>query len=98
VVPDDDEVAADEACDEFSPYFTKGVAPRMLITTSKGCAKKASVFAAELSDVFPNSEYVRRGRKRSIRDIVEFCRKHGYTDLLVVNEDHKTPSMSAVRR
>jgi ribosome production factor 1 len=36
IVEDDEEVAADEATDEFSQYFQSGVAPKILVTTSKG--------------------------------------------------------------
>lgn len=34
VEPDDEEVIADEAEDEFSAYFKQGLQPKILITTS----------------------------------------------------------------
>lgn len=36
IVEEDEEVAADEATDEFAEYFQNGLAPKILITTSKG--------------------------------------------------------------
>lgn len=36
IVEEDEEVAADEATDEFAEYFQNGLTPKILITTSKG--------------------------------------------------------------
>ncbi|CAB4433068.1 unnamed protein product [Rhizophagus irregularis] len=87
---EDTEVFEDEASDEFSSYF-KGISPKMLITTSKRPSKFAYEFASELIDIFPNSQFVKRGSKFSIKQIIGFCTNRDYTDVLVVNEDKKVP-------
>src|SRR4051812_19683343 len=91
VEPDDTEVFEDEASDEFSSYFKEGVSPKMLITTSKRPSKFVYEFASELIDVFPNSQFIKRGSKFSIKQVIEFCTNRSYTDVMVVNEDKKVP-------
>ncbi|KAI9596117.1 Brix-domain-containing protein [Syncephalis fuscata] len=91
VAENDDEVAIDEATDEFASYFT-GQAPKVLITTSKYAAKPTYLFAEELLSIFPNAEFVRRGVKFEIKQMVEFCKNRDYTDLMIVNEDKKVPN------
>ncbi|RKP08689.1 anticodon-binding protein [Thamnocephalis sphaerospora] len=81
----------DEATDEFAEYFT-GQAPKVLITTSKYAAKPTYQFAEELLSIFPTGEFVRRGAKFEIKQIVEFCKNREYTDLMIVNEDKKEPN------
>ena len=63
----------------------------MLITTNKRPSKFVYEFASELIDVFPNSQFIKRGSKFSIKQIVEFCTNRNYTDVMVVNEDKKVP-------
>jgi ribosome production factor 1 len=87
----DDEVMADEATDEFAEYFN-GAPPKVLITTSKHATKQTYLFAEELLSIFPNAEFVRRGAKYDISHIVEFCKNREYTDILIINEDHKKPN------
>ncbi|CAG8547739.1 7208_t:CDS:2 [Paraglomus brasilianum] len=89
VPPDDLEVIEDETSDEFASYFREGHSPKLLITTSKVASKASYELATELVDVFPNSQYVRRGKKFSITQIIEFCTNRGYTDVMVINEDRK---------
>ncbi|CAG8436722.1 6387_t:CDS:2 [Ambispora gerdemannii] len=86
---EDQEVIEDETSDEFSQYFREGVVPKLLITTSKMAAKSVYEFAEELVDVFPNSQFVKRGKQFTIKQIVEFCNNRGFTDIMVVNEDKK---------
>ena len=63
----------------------------MLITTSKRPSKSVYKFASELIDVFPNSQFIKRGSQFSIKQIVKSCTNRGYTDVMVVNEDKKVP-------
>ncbi|CAH1759814.1 11379_t:CDS:2 [Entrophospora sp. SA101] len=88
---DDDEVFEEEVSDEFSKYFQDGLSPKMLITTNKVTSKSSYRFASELVDVFPNSQYVRRNKKFTIGQIIEFCKNREFTDLLFINEDKKSP-------
>ncbi|CAG8452957.1 18717_t:CDS:2 [Acaulospora morrowiae] len=90
VEPEDSEVLEDEMSDEFSKYF-QGTSPKMLITTNKRPSKTAYEFASELIDVFPNSQFIKRNTKFSIKQIIEHCTNRDYTDVVVVNEDKKVP-------
>jgi ribosome production factor 1 len=63
----------------------------MLITTSKRPSKFVYEFSSELIDVFPNSQFIKRESKFSIKQIIEFCTNRSYTDIMVVNEDKKVP-------
>ena len=46
----------------------------------------------ELSLCIPNSE-VRDRRNADLKKIIPKAIEHGYTDMVVVNEDHKEPSI-----
>ncbi|CAG8538523.1 18743_t:CDS:2 [Racocetra fulgida] len=60
VDPNDPEVCEDKESDEFSAYFREGIAPKILITTSKRPSKAGYEFTSELVDVFPNSQFMKR--------------------------------------
>ena len=47
IVEEDEEVAADEATDEFAKYFQNGLAPKILITTSKGPSLVSLLFFSQ---------------------------------------------------
>ncbi|RKP12124.1 anticodon-binding protein [Piptocephalis cylindrospora] len=87
----DNEVAEDETTDEFASYYN-GAAPKIVVTTSPHASRPTFEFAHELVTIFPNAEFVRRGAKFDIAQIVEFCKNRGYTDLIVINEDKKMPN------
>ena len=89
---DQDEVLHAEKYDAFAQYFD-GRVPKIIITTSKRPSTTTYRFTEELLSVFPNSEFVKRGVRYDIADIVTFCAKREYTDLIIVNEDRKTPSI-----
>lgn len=73
--------------------------PRVLITTNRNCHVHAP--AEELTALFPNSTYVPRGAKLSVREIASFAAKPSTVDpttkrvrepfshLVIVNEDRK---------
>ncbi|CAG8553042.1 5352_t:CDS:2, partial [Scutellospora calospora] len=92
VDPDDSEVCKDEESDEFFTYFREGIAPKILITTSKRPSKAGYEFASELIDVFPNSQFIKRESKYSIKRIIELCSNRGFTDVMVISEDKKIPN------
>ena len=63
--------------------------PKVLITTSINSTLHKE--AAILTDLFPNSKYIRRsshryGYKFSVREICQFASKHGYTSVIVFEE------------
>lgn len=107
---DDPELASDIANDAFASYFTPQLVnpddpespiklPKILITTSVGAGKNTIEFCMDLTSVLPNSEYVKRrgGKGYEIATIAGWAKKREYTDMMVINEDHKTPSESLHR-
>ncbi|KAF7724590.1 Ribosome production factor 1 [Apophysomyces ossiformis] len=91
MVENDEEVAEDEAVDELASYFT-GKTPKVLVTTSKCCSQISYEFCAELVSIFPDAQFAKRGPKHEMRQIIEIAKNKGFTDMLIVNEDRKTPN------
>ena len=91
VLPDDEETLQDERTDEFSTYFDRRVAPKVLITSSDKPSLKTHLFMRELCKCIPNSE-VRVRRGTDVKKIVVQAVEREYTDILVVNEDRKLPN------
>uniref|UniRef100_A0A6I8SV61 Ribosome production factor 1 n=1 Tax=Xenopus tropicalis TaxID=8364 RepID=A0A6I8SV61_XENTR len=91
VDPADEEVALDEAIDEFAPYFNKQTTPKILITTSDRPRGRTVRFTEQLSSVIPNSDvYYRRGL--ALKKVIPQCISRDYTDLIIINEDRKVPN------
>ena len=95
----------DISTDPFASYFSPPAAedgsiptPKVLITTSQKATRVTYEFCDELVDVFPGAEFKRRQRGQGfeIGRIAGWAAKRGYSSLLVVNEDRKTPSMSSL--
>ncbi|ODQ65234.1 putative nucleolar ribosomal biogenesis factor RPF1p [Nadsonia fulvescens var. elongata DSM 6958] len=78
-----------EGEDEFKSYFD-GRAPKVLLTTNKNARKAAYKFAEHLLDIVPNSKFVKRKGDFQMKQIAEFCSNRDYTDVIILNEDHKT--------
>ncbi|KAM9290520.1 ribosome production factor 1-like [Gastrophryne carolinensis] len=88
VDPADEEVAFDEATDEFAPYFNKQTTPKILVTTSDRPRGRTVKFTEQLSSIIPNSHvYYRRGL--ALKKIIPQCIARDFTDLIVINEDRK---------
>lgn len=69
--------------------------PKILITTSLNSTLHNE--ARSLTDLFPNSVYIRRtahrySHKFSIREIAAFASNRNYTSVVVLQEDQKRPS------
>ena len=62
VTQNDDEVYADERDDEFEPYFSHKVTPKIMITTRPRPSKNAYFFISELMGMLPNCFLYKRGR------------------------------------
>ncbi|CAO3587948.1 unnamed protein product [Absidia cylindrospora] len=88
---DDDEVAQDEALNGLASYFT-GTKSKVVVTTSKRCSKVCYEFCAELVSMFPDAQFAKRGSNHEIRQIIKVAIEKGFTDMLIVNEDKKTPN------
>lgn len=91
VDPDDEEVALDEATDEFASYFNRQTVPKILITTSDRPRGRTVRFCEQLSTCIPNSHvYYRRGL--ALKKVIPQCVSRDFTDLIVINEDRKIPN------
>lgn len=76
--------------DEFSDYYQKTYAPKVLITYSDNPLKKTRIFGRELTRIFPNS--IARYRNRSgVKKIVKSAISQNYTDVVIINENRKEP-------
>lgn len=91
MLENDEEVAADEALDELSSYFS-GKTPKIVVTTSKKCSAAAYEFCAEFVSIFPNAQFVKRATHHELKQVISQAIKHEFTDLIIVNEDRKKPS------
>lgn len=90
-------LAPEALAEKFPSLFSSEPAkpPKILITTSLNSTLHDQ--ADILTDLFPNSVYIRRTEHRhahkfSIREISKFASNRNFTTLLVLNEDQKKPS------
>ncbi|CAI5467878.1 unnamed protein product [Closterium sp. Yama58-4] len=89
--PDDDELHADEAQDEFAPHFNRERPPKVLITTCQRIHPTMKQFIKELLVVIPGSEYYER-RQYRIKEIVQYASARDYTAMIVINENRNKPN------
>lgn len=78
--------------DEFASYFVDGVAPKLLITTTKQASKELYEFCKEFCDIFPTGQFVKRGAQYNVKHLVDIAKKREFTDLVIVGEHRKVPS------
>ncbi|KAL5221374.1 hypothetical protein ABZP36_026087 [Zizania latifolia] len=64
--------------------------PKILLTTSRNPSAPLTQFVKELKVVFPNSQRMNRGGQ-VVSEIVESCRSHDITDLILVHEHRGKP-------
>lgn len=85
VAPDDAEVLADEADDEFSRIYAGDEAPKVMVTT--GIKPTAAVYPliGALLDFVPRAFYYRR-KKFSLAQISGWAASKGFTHLVVLGE------------
>ena len=84
----DDEVAEEDAEDEFASYFSSSTSPKVILTTSRKPSGEMFKFLENLFTVIPNAYYYAR-RAYHIQEIVKHATARGFTDLLVFNENKK---------
>lgn len=93
-----DESLADLAHDPFAGYFAgaadPSVPPKVLVTTSPHATRASYDFCNELVNVLPGAELVRRKKGKSFEmgQIAGWAAGRGYSHMMVVNENRKTPS------
>jgi len=88
VPPEDSEVEADEAMDEFEKYFTGNKTPKILITTKQHPSGKMFNLLKELVHVIPNTFFYPR-KDFSFKKICEFAGNRDFTDIILFNEKAK---------
>eukprot|EP00878_Enallax_costatus_P037129 GHUV01041924.1.p1 GENE.GHUV01041924.1~~GHUV01041924.1.p1 ORF type:complete len:248 (+),score=65.50 GHUV01041924.1:199-942(+) len=84
----DEEVALDEADDEFAAHFSRDREPKVLVTTCYKPSKTMFTFLSEMMEVLPCAEYYKR-QGFALKKIVKFAAARDFSDLLVFNEDRK---------
>ncbi|XP_024521200.1 ribosome production factor 1-like [Selaginella moellendorffii] len=90
VRPDDDELLADIATDEFAEHFNRDKSPKLLITTCRKCSKRTFKLILELQSVIPNTEYYKRN-KRSLKQLVKDATEQDFTAIVVIHENRREP-------
>lgn len=88
VQPDDEEVMADEGEDEFAPYFSDEVRPKILITTRPRPSAELFVFIQDLMRFIPKMYYYPR-KHYSVKEICGFATNRKFTHLIVLSEKSK---------
>lgn len=76
--------------DEFASFFSEGLNPKILITTSPKVHKDSHLFAEELVDLFPAAEYRPRPRDSLFKDVAKDANERDFTHIIVVAESRKT--------
>eukprot|EP00563_Minutocellus_polymorphus_P005060 CAMPEP_0181031724 /NCGR_PEP_ID=MMETSP1070-20121207/6380_1 /TAXON_ID=265543 /ORGANISM="Minutocellus polymorphus, Strain NH13" /LENGTH=382 /DNA_ID=CAMNT_0023109111 /DNA_START=103 /DNA_END=1248 /DNA_ORIENTATION=+ len=85
---DDDEVAVDEAEDEFAEYFADTVRPKILLTTRPRPSRELFHFIADLQRFLPKLYFYPR-KSYSIKDICTYGTNREFTHLIVLSEKSK---------
>ncbi|CAM6102325.1 unnamed protein product [Calypogeia fissa] len=89
--PDDDELNAEAAVDEFSRHFSHEQTPKVLITTSEACSTPTRKFIVDLLTVIPNAHYYKRGSYH-LKQIVKYATNREFTSIIVINENRREPN------
>jgi ribosome production factor 1 len=88
VEADDEEVAGDEAFDEFAKYFDGSVKPKIMLTTRPRPSKQLFKFISELMQMIPNAFYYKR-ESRELKKMSQYAANKGFTHLVVLGEKLK---------
>lgn len=88
VRPDDEEVQKDEAEDEFAPYFSDEIRPKIILTTRPRPSAELFHFIADLMRFFPQLYYYPR-KSYSVKEICTFANNRKFTHLMVLSEKSK---------
>mmetsp|Transcript_18686 Transcript_18686/g.40175 ORF Transcript_18686/g.40175 Transcript_18686/m.40175 type:complete len:297 (+) Transcript_18686:130-1020(+) len=64
--------------------------PKVLVTTSRDPSSRLTQFAKEMKLMIPNSQRINRGGM-VLTELVESCRSHDFTDIVVLHEHRGEP-------
>jgi ribosome production factor 1 len=84
----DEEVAADEAEDEFARYFDSETPPKVLVTTRPRPSQKLFFFIADLQRLIPALHFYPR-KHFSLKEICDFASNRDFTHLMILGENSK---------
>ncbi|KAI5415168.1 uncharacterized protein LOC127138629 [Lathyrus oleraceus] len=79
--------------DEYA--FAAQKDPKIMLTTSRSPSAPLQQFVKELSTVFPNAQRINRGGQ-VVSEIIDACRSHDYTDVILVHEHRGVPARLTV--
>ena len=85
---DDVENEKKEIDDEYSLIGVED--PKVAVTTSRDPSGPIKHFAREISQLIPNAQRVNRGAT-DLKSLVDYCRKHEMTDIIIVHGTHGDP-------
>jgi len=88
IVLQDQEVAADEADDEFAAYFSGTEHPKVLITTRPRPSQQLFYFIADLQKLIPALHFYPR-QSFTLKQICQFASNRDFTHLIVLSEKAK---------
>jgi ribosome production factor 1 len=88
VAPGDEEVAREEAEDEFAPIFKGEVSPKVLVTTQINPSSRSYPLVGALLGLIPRAYYYRRHRF-ALNDISAWAGEKGFTHVVVLMETRK---------
>ena len=74
--------------DEYGLAGTRD--PKICVTTSRDPSSRLKQFMKEVKLIFPNAQAVNRGNTK-VPELVEACRTHDFTDIVVVQETRGQP-------
>lgn len=77
--------------DEFAQFFSGQETPKVLVTSSRRASKKTEAFCEEVSDIFPNCQYVKRPVSHLIKDVIRDALQEQFTHVIVICENQKLP-------
>ena len=86
VKENDEEVAGEEAMDEFTDFYANEKTPKVLITTSNKARGNSMDLIKELLGIIPHSFYYSR-KGFPISKICEQAIEKDYTDIMIFHED-----------
>jgi U3 small nucleolar ribonucleoprotein protein IMP4 len=65
--------------------------PKVCVTTSHDPSSRLKMFAKEVRLMFPNAQRINRGSTKT-DELVEACREHGFTDIVMLQENRGEPT------
>lgn len=86
---EDDEIAEDDARDEFAPYYSDIITPKIMISTRPKASSKLYEFIRELMVLIPNAYLYKRLKGYDIKDMVQYASNQDFTHLIILGEKSK---------